>query len=1041
MALDSGYLLAAQALPTPTDTLYESPIVGVAKRSSRQGPPSTFSNYSSAPFPPNEDSYFARQHGPTDEGNEDRFSTNDARRLSPNLGLSLVSQIHTLNKQLEDKRTIVDSLEDSLHHTRADNEQLTVDLNAQRIEVRSVKKQMQSLENDMLKALEDIATERDNAIESIADTRRRLEVSTKKIRVQEEDVNRTHILWEKDKQDWDDKKRELEGRIHTAEERLKTMVEEMLVVQNTSQTRPGTGAEVDECVRDTCFIRGNDASSIRAPSRLSNRSTDDINMGNETLNFRSSRMSGLHELGGSKMSGLSLAEELDISENDDSDNDVQDESEDRGIGSLGALPEETSMLSRHYSDDKKAKKAMEFHADSNKQLFGDDSSAQHMVIINDYINFPAKQLASQYTDTATQCSPHLSPTLREAVDDVSEKPAEQTERTANQSRKRAAMPQIAVEQASNANKGGIQRLRMASTACQTMPQSSSFIAKVTNDALASVSKAPNEMKSSSTQTTDDATMISRSATSRPSPSPMDVPVIAIHPPASRPSSSHTSVVLPPRTRNAACQVVIVKPTSTRSTSMQTEEIRVDRRRVRVPPRLQSPNVTAQFLSQQTECLGESAQTTGPEAVKRTFPSPPPIEAGWTLPRSQAATGEEAYRGKNDNGPLTNKQPSGPRRPIRSESIFAGFADVSDNDTEKAPNDYSDDEFLNAAPIRKTLSKVQNSWKLVPQSKGSVLERLELASEEVEAQEPAGEPPKITRPKDIPQTTSKTFQTKAPKVSQRTSNTTKPTDNRRGAFVANGIHKGKGPTVPNGSKKEAVAVAPPFPVPTRFSSRNIPLSASDGAASPSPYVTNFFSARPSQGRTRPTAKRQTIRKVQSAAAVSTSSGPRRSQPVSSMSAASTVPGSPKSPGLGQNQFILPYESVAKLPSQSTPSRSGAGEASIEPPCEQTSVVDAIAQTMVGEWMWKYVRKRTSFGITDNPQAEFEMGRTGENGSSSSVRHKRWVWLAPFERAVIWNSKQPTSGPALLGKGGRKRKLRAQCARLLLNSYASYNSISP
>jgi hypothetical protein len=39
----------------------------------------------------------------------------------------------------------------------------------------------------------------------------------------------------------------------------------------------------------------------------------------------------------------------------------------------------------------------------------------------------------------------------------------------------------------------------------------------------------------------------------------------------------------------------------------------------------------------------------------------------------------------------------------------------------------------------------------------------------------------------------------------------------------------------------------------------------------------------------------------------------------------------------------------------------------------------------------------------------------------VRHKRWVWLAPYERAVMWSSKQPTSGSALMGKSGRKCEL--------------------
>lgn len=65
------------------------------------------------------------------------------------------------------------------------------------------------------------------------------------------------------------------------------------------------------------------------------------------------------------------------------------------------------------------------------------------------------------------------------------------------------------------------------------------------------------------------------------------------------------------------------------------------------------------------------------------------------------------------------------------------------------------------------------------------------------------------------------------------------------------------------------------------------------------------------------------------------------------------------------------------------------------------------------MWKYVRRRKSFGISA------EASPTGDD-ASGGTRHKRWVWLAPYERAVMWSSRQPTSGPALLGKSGRKRK---------------------
>jgi len=72
-------------------------------------------------------------------------------------------------------------------------------------------------------------------------------------------------------------------------------------------------------------------------------------------------------------------------------------------------------------------------------------------------------------------------------------------------------------------------------------------------------------------------------------------------------------------------------------------------------------------------------------------------------------------------------------------------------------------------------------------------------------------------------------------------------------------------------------------------------------------------------------------------------------------------------------------------------------------QETNVVDAIAATMVGEWMWKYVKGRSDDFMQDN---------------SKAIRHKRWVWLSPHDRAILWSDKQPTSSAALMGRSGRK-----------------------
>jgi Meiotic cell cortex C-terminal pleckstrin homology len=152
----------------------------------------------------------------------------------------------------------------------------------------------------------------------------------------------------------------------------------------------------------------------------------------------------------------------------------------------------------------------------------------------------------------------------------------------------------------------------------------------------------------------------------------------------------------------------------------------------------------------------------------------------------------------------------------------------------------------------------------------------------------------------------------------------------------------------------------------------------------------------------------------------------------MSTSSFAPDSPQLPPMPVDDITAPRRkrSIKKMPSSRTASShpyTHTREESITPSIQPTSVVDAIAQTMVGEWMFKYVRRRKSFGVSESKDP-WELGKNTDemsaNITSSGVRHKRWVWLAPYERAVMWSSKQPASGPALLGKSGRKCKGRCR-----------------
>lgn len=220
-----------------------------------------------------------------------------------------------------------------------------------------------------------------------------------------------------------------------------------------------------------------------------------------------------------------------------------------------------------------------------------------------------------------------------------------------------------------------------------------------------------------------------------------------------------------------------------------------------------------------------------------------------------------------------------------------------------------------------------------------------------------------------------------------------------------------------------ATNPPFPIPTRASSRVPPftVSAPSDGGNRSPTRNEPWHRRGMRNSTHQRAN--SIRKVRSAAAMPPGSkgkykrnGSRSPPPPMSPNEGPRTPS--YIPPMPRNDLATPKNERGRKkghhpqPSVNTAITDMTGDASQSSSQQAaTGVVDAIAQTMVGEWMFKYVRRRKSFGIASE--------NVGKDDSSND-RHKRWVWLAPYERAILWSSKQPSSGSALLGKSGRKCK---------------------
>lgn len=270
--------------------------------------------------------------------------------------------------------------------------------------------------------------------------------------------------------------------------------------------------------------------------------------------------------------------------------------------------------------------------------------------------------------------------------------------------------------------------------------------------------------------------------------------------------------------------------------------------------------------------------------------------------------------------------------------------------------------------------------------------------------------------------------------------------RKNALITSGSQAHAGASMarsPSSASGSTATIGPPFPVPTRFSSRKVTPTGSERADSPIP----FHGITRSIGRNR---RNPSLRKSRSATQLSSAISQRERSPPPP-SASTIAPEDPypplprdevrpRSPAFPTRSYEtkfqttkydnrhdnkydqkrdirndINFEDKYENPPQTyrPPNTSNTGNATVES-AQQTSVVDAIAQTMVGEWMWKYVRRRRSFGVPDSPN-----GWDGKDDSAGGgQRHKRWVWLAPYERAVMWSSRQPTNGNALLGKSGRK-----------------------
>lgn len=964
---------------------------------------------------------------------EETISALDPRRFTPTLHASLVSEILALRRDQEEKLKIIETLELSLQESRDDQEALEAAAVQSAKEGRSLKRQLALLEGGTSSALGDLAREREEAVDAIADTRKRLEIAQKKIRSQEEDSERVHKLWSQERDEWEEERRKYERKLHVADSRLKLVLEEVSLIQ-TAQVQDGPG----ERHADEADGKDNDAGSVRTNSL--------------TSTARFSLMSGP-----GKINGHSLADELNFDDDDDWQTDPDGrQSVLSHFGHNRAFSRDSVMSRTHQrnlsfeSPVRPGSQARRSRMHANQAVL---ERLQGGILEAGEDELEEAAPKAQYTDTGIQYSPPPSPELPPvkpatpepepeqlpAQADMESPSRDEAEVEANQSRKRVYVSRPV---SAGPMPPSPPRPKMMSLGTQTvaesamsrvLPQSSAWPVLAPPALPEKALPVPRPMQSVATQTAP-VPVEEPAQTEQSTVEPvLTVPSISIIPPTSR-AASPEERRLPQYIKDFGCQVSLSLAVDCQSTGTQTDEIRVDQRLDKLPLHLHPSSISSRPTSPATRpnpAVVEEGDAFMPTpdplpprnprrlTSKRSFgqemPSSPPDS-----PYIDMET-HDSYPGNNDNGPLSSED-APMRRPPRISSLFAGFEASSDDGEDFKDGDMSDSEFQTAlsAP-RHTNSRQSQRSPPMPSSpeqpvikRGAATSIATLTSPEVySSYSLTAETREMTKAK--PSLRLSTKPGEKPSIGLSGS---RMSVMRKAAMIQNGIA-----THQNRTRSPSLTDTqdPPFPIPTRASSRRPPnsfIAPSENQHSPT-RAGQFYSRK--THRSVPS-RSGSLRKSRSATQLPRHGRGRRQEsrsppPMSPSDDALESPGLPPLPSndltSGRRDPYNRYKSHRSRPSTNTANTTITEDTtaqSVGSSHQASSVVDAIAQTMVGEWMFKYVRRRKSFGMGDVKPTE----------ENSNDRHRRWVWLAPYERSILWSSKQPVSGNALMGKPGRKRK---------------------
>ncbi|KAK6355039.1 hypothetical protein TWF696_004165 [Orbilia brochopaga] len=1071
---------------------------------------------------------------------DEPISILDPRRFTPTLHASLVAEILSLRRELEAKSGLIDSLETDLSIARAETENTATTVASARKEARDIREQLKLKEND--EALEELYYERDQALETVAELKRQVERLTKSRRRAEDDMERTRQIFDRERSEWELNKRSLEHRVHIAEGRLKTLLQEIATANEANANSHEEEVVVDNhLVRPESIVRPVSRNSRRSMSsgsedsdRERNRNrfsmisveasqsalrlADELSFIHETSEASEAETEGslypessqeMHhdampdpesefepmepvdeEMAPSRPSSGALSPtkaamrddrseitEITVMAADDEEELRDLRQENKRIMEMVEQLEECIRLekqerenfrvvmaseveewkdkyekqskvyqAREYQEQQEREVLQQEHRDQLELLESIAADTQHQLEILasekaelkrsmdasvrarhaeiDEENAPAvESVVKAIVDEVTQTDDVLlqDPEEQEHVELIDEQrhiedeeeEDEETDSDEDDDVPLEALPPI-VEQEEEAVLE-MELMKLLETPRNDsgtfpedvmMPQSPREIsANQGRKRISLMGPVSPPLSPPSTATRRSSAVIYISSevqtedvvitdivepgvdagcqTDKP-PTPPQTPTFIIPSITIRPPSP--AIRFEPRkpTRDSSCQTFV--PPMTKSSAMQTEAIKVDTRillkNFGSPPRREAAPLPPPPPPRAVPVPVEIPTPVSPPSVHSPAstilsspPVPPPVppEKSTRRPvrilpirmnsspgpsptsRELETTIESPPMSSPPQRSLPAVSPNGVYRPPRTTSLWK-YNDIPSDEDDDDDIEEHEDEFKTALSAPKP-----------PKPK--------------EPFPPAANRDSVLLPKRHP-SVKRNVVTAKPMLPARAWN-----------------H-----TVPGPSTRRVLTGGPPYPVPLRHSSRKLPPSiTSSRASSPSPMP----------GGIRRT--RNSVRKSRSALGLKNEGSVRtRSPPPMSFS----------SLGLESPTEIPPLPRDAILPN--SVSRSGfsnyshshryqdssvTGTASIDSSQQQPSVVDAIAQTMVGEFLYKYVRKR--FGGPEGTAQGWE-----KDDGGSGARHRRWVWVAPYERAVMWSTRQPTSGLALMGKSGRK-----------------------